>query len=72
MSHNIVPDDEIENLTRPLTQPAARARRLAKMLGCQIERRPDGTPIVTRDMLARIGKGAPAQNDAGITWRKPR
>jgi hypothetical protein len=69
---DIVPDDEVENLTRPLKQPAARARRLAKILGCKVERRPDGTPIVTRDMLARIGQVRPAQNDAGITWSKPR
>jgi hypothetical protein len=69
MSQNLVDDDEIERMTRPLKQGFARAKRLEKMLGCKIPRRPDGFPVVTRDMLARLqDKEKPV--DAGIRWTK--
>jgi len=67
----ILDDSEIEHLTRGVTQGAARARRLEKMLGCKVPRRPDGFPVVTRDMLSRLDTTkhqTPA--DAGINWPK--
>jgi hypothetical protein len=67
---DILSADEIYQLTAPLTQRAAQARKLAAMLGCPIQRRPDGLPIVTRAMLERLTPKAQAQNDAGINWSK--
>lgn len=68
---DILSEAEIFQLTAPLRQHAAQARRLSALLGCPIQRRPDGLPIVTRAMLERLGKpGSKAQNDAGITWSK--
>jgi hypothetical protein len=63
---------EIDELTAPRKQGAAQARHLAAILGCPIKRRPDGLPIVTRAMLARLSgqSQAGAQNDAGINWSK--
>jgi hypothetical protein len=67
----ILSEAEIADLCKPLTQHAAQARKLSAMLGCQIKRRPDGLPIVTRAMLDRLGQGtAQAQNDAGINWSR--
>lgn len=62
---------EIDALTAPCKQGAAQARHLAAILGCPIKRRPDGLPIVTRAMLARLERQeAKAQNDAGINWSR--
>lgn len=61
---------EIFQLTAPIKQHAAQARRLSAMLGCQVKRRPDGLPIVTRSMLARLDPKSQAQNDAGINWSR--
>jgi hypothetical protein len=66
----ILSEAEIAELTKPLTQHAAQARKLAAMLGCKIQRRPDGLPIVTRQMLSRLEPAIQAQNDAGINWSK--
>jgi len=62
-------DDEVCELTRPITQGAAQVRYLSSLFGCEIKRRPDGRPIVTRDMLSRLqSTETPASNDAGLNW----
>ena len=62
-------DDEVSELTRPLKQGAAQVRYLKTLFGCEIKRRPDGKPVVTRDMLARLqSTDKPASNDAGLNW----
>lgn len=62
-------DEEVGELTKPIKQGAAQVRHLKQMLGCEIKRRPDGRPVVTRDMLARLQTNdAPASNDAGLNW----
>lgn len=62
-------DEEVCELTRPIRQGAAQIRHLRTLLGCEIKRRPDGKPIVTRDMLARLqSTDTPASNDAGLNW----
>lgn len=68
MVSEILTEAEIAQLTAPLKQHAAQARRLSALLGCEIRRRPDGLPIVTRQMLQRLERKA--QNDAGINWSR--
>lgn len=70
MKSDILSEAEIYQLTAPVRQHAAQARRLSAMLGCPIKRRPDGLPIVTRAMLERLTPKSSAQNDAGINWSK--
>lgn len=65
----ILTADEIYQLTAPIKQKAAQARKLSALLGCEVKRRPDGLPIVTRQMLERLQPGE-AQNDAGINWSR--
>ena len=65
----ILSPDEIYQLTAPVKQKAAQARRLSAMLGCDVKRRPDGLPIVTRKMLERL-QHVEAQNEAGINWSR--
>lgn len=56
-------DAEIEQITHPLTQGAARIRFLRR-LGYKVERRPDGQPLVLRaDTEAIRGAGGRAAND---------
>lgn len=45
-------DAEVADKCRPLTQPAAQARFLAK-LGYRVERRPDGTVLAWLEHNAR-------------------
>lgn len=66
---DILSPDEIYQLTAPIKQPAAQARKLSELLGCPVKRRPDGRPIVTRQMLERL-QTKDAQNDAGINWSR--
>lgn len=66
---DLLTEQEIYQLTAPITQRAAQARRLRELLGCEIKRRPDGLPIVTRQMLSRL-QPSEAQNDAGINWSR--
>lgn len=66
---DILSEAEIDQLTKPVRQRAAQARHLSAMLGCEVKRRPDGLPIVTRQMLERL-QPAEAQNDAGINWSR--
>jgi hypothetical protein len=66
----LLTDDEIAALCKPLKQGYAQARHLSQMLGCQIKRRPDGLPIVTRQMLERLDTSKAPQNDAGINWSR--
>lgn len=63
-------DDEVFELTKPIKQGAAQARHLRALLGCDIKTRPDGRPIVTKDMLARLqsANDKTASNDAGLNW----
>ncbi len=62
-------DEEVGELTKPIKQGAAQVRHLRQMLGCEIKRRPDGRPVVTRDMLARLQTNdVTASNDAGLNW----
>lgn len=62
-------DEEVGELTKPIKQGAAQVRHLRQMFGCEIKRRPDGRPVVTRNMLARLqANDAPASNDAGLNW----
>ncbi|KRB33389.1 DUF4224 domain-containing protein [Acidovorax sp. Root70] len=62
-------DEEVGELTKPIKQGAAQVRHLRELLGCEIKRRPDGRPIVTRDMLARLQSAeTPASNDTGLNW----
>lgn len=65
----ILTEQEIFQLTAPIKQKAAQARRLSQLLGCKVKRRPDGLPIVTRQMLERL-QTAEAHNDAGINWSR--
>ncbi len=67
---DILTEAEIYQLTAPVRQHAAQARRLAALLGCEVKRRPDGLPIVTRAMLQRLDPKPAAQNEAGIVWSK--
>lgn len=66
---DILSEQEIYQLTAPIKQRAAQARKLAELLGCEVKRRPDGLPIVTRQMLERLER-TEAQNDAGINWSR--
>lgn len=62
-------DDEVAELTTPITQGAAQARYLSSLLGCTIRRRPDGRPIVTHSMLTRLEQqDKPAANESGLKW----
>jgi hypothetical protein len=66
---DILTPEEVFQLTAPIKQPAAQARKLSALLGCPVRRRPDGRPIVTRQMLERL-QTKEAQNDAGINWSR--
>lgn len=66
---DILSEAEIYQLTAPIRQRAAQARKLSELLGCEVKRRPDGLPIVTRQMLERL-QPKQAQNDAGINWSR--
>ncbi len=67
---SILSEAEILELTAPLTQHAAQKRKLEALFGCQLQRRPDGLPIVPRGMLERLDPKSGAQNDAGIKWSR--
>lgn len=41
-------DDEIEEITEPLTQGAARRKFFQKLLGIEIDKKPNGQPLVWR------------------------
>lgn len=66
----VLTETEIDQLTKPKKQRAAQKRVLERMLGCELARRPDGLPIVTRDMLARLnGERREAANSGnGLNW----
>lgn len=65
----ILTDAEVCELTKPIKQGAAQVRYLREILGSDIKRRPDGKPVVTRAMLARLqSQSTPASNDAGLNW----
>jgi hypothetical protein len=48
MEHPDLPDDVIADICRPLKQPAAQVRYLAR-LGVTATRRPDGSVLVNRE-----------------------
>ncbi|MEG0921310.1 MAG: hypothetical protein RSD57_13500 [Comamonas sp.] len=67
---DILSEEQIDKLTKPLRQRAAQTRRLEKVLRCKLERRPDGLPMVTPDMLARLSgsrQDAPKTSN-GLNW----
>lgn len=66
----VLSESEIDQLTKPKKQRAAQTRVLEKMLGCKLARRPDGLPIVTKDMLSRLGleKREAANSGNGLNW----
>lgn len=57
MADPFLTDDEIERLTKPLTQGAARCK-FFRRLGIKVDPRPDGQPIVGRAEFeaARLSK----------------
>lgn len=65
-------DEEIERLTRPLTQGAARCKFLEREYGVLVKRDPNGQPVVGRAefeaaMMAKNRAPAPAAaNDAVV------
>lgn len=67
---DILSEAEIYQLTAPVRQHAAQARRLAALFGCEVKRRPDGLPIIPRSMLQRLDPKPVEQNEAGIVWSK--
>jgi hypothetical protein len=58
-------DEEVADITKPLTQGAARCKRLERM-GFKVKKRPNGQPLVGRAHYEEVmaGRGAPAANDA--------
>lgn len=66
----VLSKEEIDQLTAPVKQGAAQVRHLTRLLGCQIKRRPDGVPIVTRKMLERLHEDDKESDDAGINWSR--
>ena len=67
---DILSEEQIDKLTKPLRQRAAQTRRLEKVLRYKLERRPDGLPMVTPDMLARLGntKSEASNTSYGLNW----
>lgn len=66
-------DDEINDLCRPLRRNDAKARKLCAILGVkELPRRPDGSPIVGRQLFEdRIGgQHKAASNDGDFNWSK--
>lgn len=56
-------DEEIAEITKPLTQGAARIRYF-KRIGCQrVEPKPNGQPLVWRSEYEAAKVAAPAAND---------
>lgn len=49
-------DTEIADLCAPLTQPAAQVRYLQQM-GLQVQRKPNGRPVVVRSHAERVLSG---------------
>ncbi len=62
MTSPFLTDEEVQFLCRPLRQPAAQYRYLCK-LGYRVQRRPDGTPVVWRELPE------PQKSD-GIRWSR--
>lgn len=58
--------DEVDDICRPLRQPAAQARYLAR-LGLTVARRPDGRPLVRRSEWDRINTQT---RGTGPQWSK--
>lgn len=52
-------DEEIAEICRPLTMPAAQRRHLAR-LGLLVKAKPNGQPLVARAEFERVMTGAPA------------
>lgn len=48
MSDALLTAEEIERMTRPLTQGAARCRYLEREYGVKVKRAPNGQPVVAR------------------------
>lgn len=65
----ILTDEEVYELTKPVRQGAAQTRRLEAMFGFPVRRRADGRPVVTRKMLDSLAPHREPKTDAGINWR---
>lgn len=67
---DILDEEQINKLTKPLRQRAAQTRWLEKALRCKLERRPDGLPMVTPEMLSRLNGATPQapEADNGLNW----
>lgn len=66
MSDALLTDAEIERLTRPRTQGAARCRYLEREYGLKVKRAPNGQPVVARvewDAVMVSRRGAKARAD---------
>jgi hypothetical protein len=66
-------EDEIDQLTAPIKQHAAQARRLCIMLGVhELARRPDGLPIVGRAFAEeRLNhQSRKDKHDTAFNWSK--
>ena len=63
--------DEVNELCSPLKQSAAQIRYLRALLGLQqIDRRPDGSPLVGRKLVEERLNGAPTQATSTFNWSR--
>ena len=59
--------DEIADLCRPLTQPAAQSRFLKDAFGIQAKRKPDGSLLVMRTQIEAPAPATPETQQNGRT-----
>lgn len=66
--------EEIDEICKPLTQPAAQVRFMTQVLGLKVERKPGGEPLVWRVHLEAVkgpgytaGKSAPPALPSALT-----
>lgn len=78
MTSALLTADEIETLTHPLKQGAARCRYLEREYGVKVKRAPNGQPVVARVefeaamMTRRLKHGAGAAAGAEPDWQAVR
>lgn len=63
-------DAELDGICRPLKQHAAQVRYL-QGLGLQVDRRPDGSPLVRRADWERARSPGQAKATGGPKWSVP-
>lgn len=69
MEHPDLPDDVIADICRPLKQPAAQVRYLAR-LGVTATRRPDGSVLVNREHYNSV-RGIPVAHVQAAPHKPP-